>query len=389
MEIVISVPLSAKKFTQKDLNLSQQYISTHLYPGLYKEEDLPKGMKFVDRRIMDIEDISLDNPSQKDVDSTNATGFTWQMARYLSRGANAEDVHASIERYGYKLDKVPMSVVRMPDGKNHICNGKTRLEKLIASDFKNIIVDYYTSDSWDSFNIFAVQNNRVSDPYSPHTKDDVISHCRYAVLNGIIKKTYDDIRKRIDLISNGSFHDSTKNKIALAVLEGDAQSPFLLAFTEKSAKDWLNTNGYRDNIDNNGIYYKVMSTSFHSKAITNVAKYLNEDLKGKQVKELRLVIHTDTLDGSDGEKCWKGRLDTFRKNYKASLEYIKASFFWKVEQKDVVKLYAALPAVYSLVQEYPMDRLVLFHNGKLKNDTYFSEIDSYNNNIDKFLQEAA
>ena len=84
MEIVISVPLSAKKFTQKDLNLSQQYISTHLYPGLYKEEDLPKGMKFVDRRIMDIEDISLDNPSQKDVDSTNATNFTFQTLNPIS-----------------------------------------------------------------------------------------------------------------------------------------------------------------------------------------------------------------------------------------------------------------------------------------------------------------
>ena len=392
MEIVISVPLNAKKFTEKDLNLSQQYISTNLYPGLYKQKDLPQGMKFVDRRLMNIGDISLDNPSHKNAVATN---FTFQTARYHSRGINADDVHASIEACGYKLDKVPMSVVKVLDkestisGEDYLCNGKTRLEKLIAAAFKNAIVDYYTCDSWDSFNIFAVQNNRVSDPYSPHTKDDVISHCRYAVLNGIINKTYNDIRDRIDLISNGSFKDATKNKMALAVLEGDAQSPFLLAFTNTLAKEWLNDNGYRDNIDNNGIYYKVMSTSFHTKAVTVIAKYLNEDLKGKQVKELRLVIHTDTLDGSDGEKCWKGKIDTFRKNYKASLEYIKTSFFWKVEQKDVVKLYAALPAVYSLVQEYPMDRLVLFHYGKLKNDTYFSEIDSYNNNIDKFLQEAA
>jgi hypothetical protein len=56
---VHSVPLSAKKFTKQDLEISLKYISTDVYPGLYSDDELPKGTKFVGRKLMNINDINI------------------------------------------------------------------------------------------------------------------------------------------------------------------------------------------------------------------------------------------------------------------------------------------------------------------------------------------
>ena len=147
-----------------------------------------------------------------------------------------------------------------------------------------------------------------------------------------------------------------------------------VSWTSKQAAKEIAQWGYVDNENNNGIYYFVYSSEAPVKAIPAAAKYLTETLAGKKVKELRVVIHTGTLQGADPELSWKTKIDNFRNEWKSALQAIKEAFFTRESEFILkIKLFGALPAVSSLAMEYPMDKLVMFHVGKLKNKT-FSEI---------------
>jgi hypothetical protein len=372
---VHSVPLSAKKFTKQDLEISLKYISTDVYPGLYSDDELPKGTKFVGRKLMNINDINISLEDNIDSKLDTDKLFMSQDPREFGRGIDADKVQASIEAYGFKLSKIPMSVSLLLDGKDYIVNGRTRLEKLMKEGFTNVIVDYYTSCSEDAFSRMTVYTNGVEDPSSPHTKGDIIKHCNHAIAMGWIKAEYDSIMKRIEEVAPGSFTWQTNNKMALVVCGSQGRTNKVVSLSESKAKDWMQKYGYIDNVKNNGIYYKIISTSFYSKAITMAAKYLMHDLKGLHVKELRLVLQTDTLDGADPELSWKSKTDTFRNKYESSLRDIEQGYFNKFETRTTIKLFGVIPAVQSLAHLYPMDKLVMFHVGKLKDNT-FSEIDT-------------
>ena len=381
MAISHAVPLSAKCFTQEHLDLSLKYISPDVYPGLYAKSDLPKNIEFVKRKIMNISDIVID-----DVDD-DANKFLTQGAfiRAYGRGQFADDVHASIEEQGFKLCKVPISVAYCLDKLVKLLDGRTRLEKLIKSGFTNVIVDYYKCDDNDSFSKMAQLHNSVSDPYSPHTKADIVVNCNHAIEKGWIDRKYDSILARVKEIAPNSFSKQTINKIILNVLDGDGHTSRVHSFTEAKATDWLKRNGYHDNEKGNGIYYKVIGCGSAVPAgITGVANYLQRDLVGCNVKELRVVLHTDTLDGSCPEESFKGKIDRFRTGWDRSLSEIKDTFFPGSKISRVARLYGAFPAVVALAEVYPMDKLVMFHVGKLK-DKLFSEIDA-ENNLSRYLE---
>ena len=375
MAISHAVPLSAKCFTQEHLDLSLKYISPDVYPGLYAKSDLPKNIEFVKRKIMNISDIVID-----DVDD-DANKFLTQGAfiRAYGRGQFADDVHASIEEQGFKLCKVPISVAYCLDKLVKLLDGRTRLEKLIKSGFTNVIVDYYKCDDNDSFSKMAQLHNSVSDPYSPHTKADIVVNCNHAIEKGWIDRKYDSILARVKEIAPNSFSKQVINKIILNVLDGDGHTSRVHSFTEAKATDWLKRNGYHDNEKGNGIYYKVIGCGSAVPAgITGVANYLQRDLTGCNVKELRVVLHTDTLDGSCPEESFKGKIDRFRTGWDRSLDEIKDTFFPGSKISRVARLYGAVPAVVALAEVYPMDKLIMFHVGKLK-DKLFSDIDTENN----------
>jgi hypothetical protein len=376
MTVVLSVPLSAKKFTQEDLEVSKKYICPDVYPGLYNQNELPPGIKFIDRRIVPIDSFLL-QPKEIDDKKEAAKLFMFQDARFTSRGANADEVHASIELYGFRLNCVPISVLKCPDKNEYIGNGKTRLEKLLKEGFENVIVDYYECSDWDSLSQFGVMSNPISDPYSPHTMLDIVSHCQKAIANGFIENTYDAIHKRAKFVSNGSFGDAILNKICLRVMEEKNAPQKLFHYNENSAKEWLERMGYIDNDKNNGIYYKILSTSYVSKSFFSVSKFYRDLVvkDGKKVKELRVILHTGTLDGSNPVGSWKSRIDDFRADWDACYDAIEYAFFDYPERSRKIKLYGALPAVASIANEYPLDRLVLFHTGPLKNNL-FKQIDT-------------
>ena len=383
--MVHSVPVSAKKFTKDDLEISKKYINPDVYPGLYNKEDIPEGLEYISRQLININEIINDDEEYMDVSISKKSRHTTpdsaatQTARVYGRGEQAERVFYQIRTYGYKLDKIPMSVAIFPDGEKYLINGRTRLQELRQQGFKNIIADVYNCTSREGYHEAMQLFNVREDPYSPHTMEDIVMTACYAIRRGWIKDTFDDIKKKVEKVAPGSFLPNEVNKIVLRVLNNKNISSSI-SWTTKSAFKEIRKMGYVDNVNNNGIYYFVYSAEAPVKAIPAAAMYLKGELGDKKVKELRVVIHTATLQGSDPELSWKTKIDSFRKAWTEHSQAIKDGFFTKdSEFRNTIKLFGVLPAVSGLKDEYPMDKLVMFHIGKLR-DNLFSAL-SFNDKM--------
>jgi hypothetical protein len=98
---------------------------------------------------------------------------------------------------------------------------------------------------------------------------------------------------------------------------------------------------------------------------------MDDDLKLFDVKELRIVLHTGTLDAADPEVSWMGKIDSFRYRWNSILDSIGKHFFVNAKSNSTIRLFGAIPAVYSLSETYNMDYLVMFHVGALKDHTLY------------------
>ena len=89
-----------------------------------------------------------------------------------------------------------------------------------------------------------------------------------------------------------------------------------------------------------------MSTSFHSKGLTNVARYYDKLLEsGKSVNELRMLIHTSLLEGEEPIECWKNRIDKFRRNWSIQKNQMRQAWYTtKAKEKNIISLFGATPA---------------------------------------------
>ena len=302
---------------------------------------------------------------------TKAAG-SMQTARILGEGINKDEVHASLDK-GYLLSKVPPSIVWI-NGIPYLCNGRTRYGKLKKQNKTNMIVDCYEADNWDAFHFFAIMSNRASEPESPHTLMDVKHYCDVAIKNNHLERTWDTITERVEAIVNGTFSKEKKKRIVTDIFHGDNLSTSFVAYDEKTSQEFLTKGGYIDNLHNNGIYYFVVSSAFHSKALTNVAKYYDKLLtKGKLVKELRIIIHTSVLEGEDPIECWKKRIDKFRRNWSIQKNQMRQAWYTtSAKEKNIISLYGATPACEEL--PFPMDKAVLFDKGVIANH-FFDELD--------------
>jgi hypothetical protein len=374
--------MSAKKFTQNDLEISLKYINPSVYPGLYNKDDLIDGLEYINRQIVPLgtffndDEQSLDKSISDKSRHLSSDEAAVQSARTNGRGLQAENVYYQIRTYGFKLDHKPISIAIFPDGSKYLINGRTRIQELTAQGFTNIIADIYNCSSYEAYHDAKQLFNAVEDPYSPHTMEDIVKTCRYAIKRGWTKNDYGDIVKRINRVAPGCFSTAEINKIALRTMSGDIGSS--ISWTTNSAKKEIRKWGYVDNENNNGIYYYVYSSEAPVKAIPAACCYLAEDLAGKKVKELRVVIHTSTLQGADPEESWKTKIDNFRTGWKKYTQYIKDGLFTKESEfLHKIKLFGVIPAVESLASEYPMDKIVMFHVGKLKKYS-FSEMSTAN-----------
>jgi hypothetical protein len=371
----VVVPTTETAFTESQLEASINYINPAFYPDLYIKP-IYGSIEFLERKLMSMDDFRLDSGDAqtiKDAKSQTISGKT-QKARLLGVGVNRDEVHASLDK-GYLLNKVPPSVVNI-FGRDYLCNGRTRHEKLLAQGKTNMIVDYYRADSWDEFNFLAVMSNRASEPESPHTQMDVKYYCDEAMKSGDLNLDWDEIKERVEAIVGGTFSAQKKNKMVSDIYHGDNLSSNFIAYDQDIGKDFLIKNGYQDNISNNGIYYTMLSTQFHSKALTTVAKEYDKLVSaGKPVKELRVCIQTGVLDGLDPVESWKKRIDLFVQKWHLQKNQMRQAWFTtNAKEKNNIILFGATPACVELAYKFPTNKLVLFNKGILA-DYSFAELD--------------
>lgn len=363
----VVVPVTDTLFTEAQRKASINYINPQFYPELYIAP-IYGDIKFVERRLMNMDDFELETPALRDAKS-QVSGKT-QTARLYGVGVNRDEVHASLDK-GYLLSKVPPSVVDV-FGTKYLCNGRTRHEKLVAQGKTNMIVDYYEATSWDEFNFMAIMSNRASEPESPHTLMDVKHYCTEAILNGDLQRDWDDIADRVEAIVDGTFTAKNKRKIVTDVFHGDNLSSNFIAYDEQTAADFLTANGYIDNIHGNGIYYFMMSSQFHSKALTKAAAYYDKLVtSGKSVSELRVCIHTGVLDGQDPIDCWKKRIDKFSQKWHLQKNQMRQAWFTtNVKDKNVIYLFGGTPACVELASKFPTNKVVMYNKGILANYSF-------------------
>jgi len=384
MNYYLPVPMKNKKFEAGHLEASKELFSLN-HPNYNEASEY--NMRFTKRTIMDI-----DEPDTSDIVNTSFSGGLTQSARINGQGEYAVDVKSDIKTYGYKLDKMPISVVIGPDKKSRVCNGRTRIQELKASGFKNMVVDVFETDSWFAFHLHSIKSNPKPDPASPHMMPEIELLATKAVRNGDITNEYSPIFDVVKKAGGSSFKKKTYDTITNRVLTPYSPDMHLAAFDAKTSKEWLQKNGHPDNLNNNGIYYFPYASSSPVKIYSSVANYYIELLNnGKSVKELRIILHTGILDGADGATSWKNRIDVCRKSYTDNFTDIENTHF-SLNKKDgdkrndVVKLYGALPAVAALANEWPLDKLVLFNKGILKNKS-FQDI-TVNNSLDDYFEAA-
>lgn len=385
MATVHSVPMSAKKFTKRDLENSLIYVNnTVAWPGLYNNTELGKkfpGLSYVDRRIIKIKDVHYDPDTEtlekfpleiRAVHERN--NFKMQKVRAKGRGENYPQVWESLNADGYELSHIPMSVCFLHDGTVHLMNGRTRIEELVRHGFENILADYYTCDDYFSFGKFALFSNPPESPRSPMKMEDIVTYALHEISIGRLKNNDDDVKKYIEDVTDGKASKGVVDKCLSRIRSKD--NSVSLTYTDAEARIWLKDHGYHDNMNNNGIYYYIASKESAGSSVLAAASYCKGLLEdNKKVKELRIVINPGYLPGSDAAESWKKKIDDFRNNFLKNFTVIRDHYFKEYELKNMIKVFGAIPSVNSLAHKHPLDKIVMFTTGRLKYET-FAEIDT-------------
>lgn len=375
--LVQSVPMAVKSFTRADLELSKKYVSADVWPGYYDKKVLSEnfpGLVYINRRIINTKDIDFEaikklldelqnNNVQRSLRNSFSSMFSMQVPRANGRGASHLLTWESMDINGYELSHKPISVCKAPSGVLLLLDGRTRFERLMKHEFKNMIVDYYECDNYHSINTFSIFCNPTAPARSPQTMGDVIQLGIDEIAAGRLKSDETSIEQWVQLVTNGSYRNSDIQKLVKSIVKKDSSASMSLSMDE--AYDWLATHGYHNNVNNNGIFYFVSSNESRASAIFSAANEMKCLIgEGKKVKEMRIIISPGTLQGAKAEKSWKDKIDQFRMTFENNLNTIKDCYFKDYDLKNIIKLYGAIPTVVSMADKFPLDKLVIFSKMK-------------------------
>ena len=268
------------------------------------------------------------------------------------------DIHA----HGFKLKHLPIPVRDMEDGTYELLDGRGRDEILDKYDVTNRVVDIFkcSDQQADDFGIRANLDNPIS---APAKKIDVIANCNRSIKRGYLKPTngewdLDDVptlnRHVNKLARDGALTKTTRQEIAIAVLNQNMTDIEVRSWTTEEAEKWLYDNHYRNSAE---VKYTVLSSNQPTRALGQAAsKYAGytdvEDV------EVRVIIHTGLLEGFDLEKNYNTRINSFRTAWENQINAVSHGFFGsKSPSTKRIKLWGACPAISTI---HNMDKVIKF-----------------------------
>jgi len=335
----------------------------------------------------------------------NMTGmFTSQGVRAGGKNPKFKQIAQDIREFGFKLMHPAICLFRMPNGELIPMNGRTRLEILVHQhNFTNIIAIIYeakpeyivngkiSDEVLDDLSQFGLLANSHSDPQGDLQLEDVYLE----VCNAIDRKWIEDtvnppgsadylvkqVTERVNAVcGEGCFSQGKRSRLIFRILNTNNPNFVVKSWTSKGLpQQWLKKNGYKnvkptftldedgnEVVDKRGIMYVCLSSATASKGIISAAstafEFKNYDIK--------IIVHTGTLEGYDLEECYENKVQAFRDFYNESLLEMGYGYFnRKSATKRPIELLGALPAVGSYFAEDPRcEKLVKYVPKTLLND---------------------
>ena len=344
MQTIIDVN-STNYFTEQNLKDYKSLVNPNAFPELYGI-DLPKQLKYSGDYIVELDDI------------TQSGGI--QGGRAGGANPKFKEMNRGIKRNGFKLKYPAIALFITEEGKIIVITGNTRLEILKKLNFKNCIASIYKASEGytvdeveDAVSRSGIRFNTIHDDASPTGMDDVKVEVEKAITKGWIGKTISDIQKRVDEIcGNGVFTDRTRSNLVYEIFSNFNPSQTVKSWINSSVtKEWVLSKNF---VNGNGVRYVTYTTQNHAKVFLSIMEtaynYPND--------EIRILLHTGTLEGFDLERCWIERVEAFKDFYQRILLQTSSVYFNNTSPvQNRVKLYGVLPSLSSM---HDLDKLVFF-----------------------------
>jgi hypothetical protein len=344
------VDLSAiQKLTEKHLEIHKKIRqhSTTLYG-----QEFPYG-RCLGTRLVSLKDIKW-------------RGGLYQIyqTRFLGGNPRHTDIKNSIHIQGLKLESPGLFLVEKSDGLYPL-TGHTRYRIFEEIGLENVIATIYEIPEESDASAFALELNPRQDPAGPMTLYDVEQECKIAFKKGWIKPKSDDmtdviesITERFYRICGAHFTKGAKDAAILRVYNnvGLEVDDVMSWQTRPQIETWMSKNKY---INTKQVIYLVASASTVSTTITKAARLSSTNVG----VEIRVVIHTGTLDSGNLLGSFNKRVNEFHSVWEEDIQNIRATFFTSTDEKakvalaDNIVLYGALPA---LAKHHNMDKIRLF-----------------------------
>ena len=370
MGIIVDVQ-NRDYFDDTDLSTYKRLVVREAYPELYGE-DLPKAIKCIDDEcdfIVNIDDLQKSKFGHH------------QQSRRSGKNKKFDQIKRSIWNNGFKLKYPAIAVFRDGTGRLWIITGYTRREILELYGFTKVIVTVYEAsegypddDVKNALSSSGLVFNTIHDEAAPTGIEDIHGEVEHAIDQGWIKKTIEDITKRVDLnCGRGVLSDSKRAFLVNSIFNQYNPEQQIISWKNPSDRDIFFNKKKIKLVDQNLIPENPLSKLLSKndlKGIRTVCyttrtadKTLSRILKtaaNYPDEKIRVILHTGTLEGicaSDLEECYKNRVKGFIDFYREQINYYSKVYFGGKEAKSNVELYAVLPALATI---HDLDELVFF-----------------------------
>lgn len=350
-DISINIPAFDSN-SPKYFYFNQSHLQTHLtlinraaYPKYYGSKTLPE-VKYLDTIIVNIDDV----------DDNNA--YFDQPAR-VSINPEYASIRDDIMINGFSLAELPIMVMKTPDGKWVILEGRTRYHILRSLGVKSIIVDEFRYMSPTAALRFAVSANAQKKPFGAASFEDIKKAILTFVNYGAIDKTLNTeqfhlaVLDEINQITNKLNPTQVNQIVHYAKSIVDGQQSVRSFPNGAGTKEWLIENGYKDTREVMYLAVGTYTEKLHKIMLRNKAKTADD-------VEIRIVVHCGVPCSKNPEQDWM-KCKNFAKTFQEYEEAISALRFGGAPIQDSrIKIYGCIPQIKSLEKKYPMNKLVRF-----------------------------